>query len=441
MIYKAKYILAEVDRVLEDGEVLVLDGEIRAVGRDLKSSWPDEAVTDLGDCVILPGFVNAHSHIEATLSRNRWDGLNLWDWLEKLAFHKDRAPSAEAIRASAMVGAAECAASGITCLGDCAYSGIAAEAMEAAGVRGVVYREVFGQSMGDAYKEKFARFLDSVGQMRAGLSSRIEMGISPHSVYTSSPDVLKLTNEKCAELRMPVAIHLAETLGEEDYTLTGSGPLADWRARLGYPAMVSGKRPVAHLEAAGLVRKGVCLAHCVHLLPDEIELVASSGAGVAHCPRSNAFLGSGVAPLVGLTAASDRIGVGTDSAGSCMRLDFFEELRYAMGLARAVGEDAGIITAKDIVKLATIGGARALGLADRIGTLELGKRADFIAIDLSDHLAEENLYLSIVSGSGSEVVLSVVDGREVVRDGKPVRVDAAEWRARLKSVTEQAGVG
>jgi len=166
--------------------------------------------------------------------------------------------------------------------------------------------------------------------------------------------------------------------------------------------------------------------------------VARSGVGVAHCPRSNAYLGAGIAPVARLVVAGADVGIGTDSAGSSLRLDFFEEMRFALGLQRARAEDAAVLTAKDVLKLATIGGARSLGLADRIGTIEPGKRADMIAVDLSEMLSSENIWLAVVSRSPSDVRLVVVDGVEVVRDGLPAGLDLDALRADLEG---HLGVG
>ncbi len=215
---------------------------------------------------------------------------------------------------------------------------------------------------------------------------------------------------------MPTCVHIAETDAEAQYTVSGTGPIADLRRRQGYEPMVSGKRPVRVLEDAGLLRGGTLLAHCVHLEDDEIELIAASGAGVAHCPRSNAYLGAGVMRLGRMRQAGVRTGLGTDSAASCLTLDFFEEMRFALGLHRAFAEDAGALLAKDVLELATAGGAQALGLDDRIGRLEPGMRADMIAIDLGSMLPGEDVHLAVISRTPADVKLRLVDGVELEPD-------------------------
>lgn len=418
IIYRADYVLPMTDaEVLEHAEVWIENGRIREVGQQISSFHPNVELCDLGKSAILPGFVNAHSHVDPTFKKNFCDAQNLWDWLRELGFRNNGVPFRDLLLASAKLGVAECARSGITCLGDCTISGAAAEAIDSAGLRGVVYKEVFGQSMGENYPEEMARAVDNVSRLQAACSSRLTIGLSPHSVYTSSPEALEYCANTCAELYIPVSMHVAETAAELDYTIHGTGPIADMREEcFGYEPMASGLRPVGVLQKAGLLREGVSLAHCVHLNDDEINLLAASGVGIAHCPRSNAYLGGGIAPITKLRQAGATIGLGTDSSASCMRLDFFEEMRFALGLHRAVAEDARVLLAKDVLKLATSGGAEVLGLGDEIGRLESGMRADVIAVDLRAMLLGENVYLSVMSRSPEDVVLRMVNGKLVEPD-------------------------
>ena len=431
VIYRAKYLLPMAGaKSIENGEVWVENGRIREVGQAVTNFHPEAEVCDLGEAAILPGFVNAHSHVEYTLSRNTRDGLNFWDWIESVGFRRDKTPPREVMLASARLGAALCAESGVTCFGDCSCTGIAAEAVDGLGARGVVFKEIFGQSMGDDYPARVAVAIDEISHLQSRLSGRIKVGISPHAVYTTNSDVLKLCAESCAELDMPVGIHIGETRAEAEYTVAGTGPIAAFRRRQGYEPMVSGLRPVRVLEEAGLLRESVSLAHCVHVTEDEIDLIAGSGAGVVHCARSNAFLGEGVAPIARLLSAGARVGLGTDSAASCLRLDFFEEMRFALAMHRAVAEDAGVLPAKDVLKLATRGGAEALGLGDEIGRLEPGMRADMIAVSLGDMLPGEDIHLAVLSKSPADVILRMVDGARIQPD---VEARAAELRELMET--------
>jgi 5-methylthioadenosine/S-adenosylhomocysteine deaminase len=316
-------------------------------------------------------------------------------------------------------------------MGDSTFTGAAAEAMGIVGLRGIAYCELFGQSMGDNYAQNFANKLNDAHELQARSSALVKIGLSPHTVYTSNIEVLELCAKSCADMGIPIALHLAETRAEADYTVHGTGPIADWRKRMDRPPMISGLSPTLALQKAGLLRKGVSMAHCVHVSDDEIEVIARSGASVAHCPRSNAYLGCGIAPITKFISAGATVGLGTDSEGSCMRFDFFEEMRFALGMARASRQDATVMTANDILRLATIGGAETLGLEKLVGTLEIGKRADIIAIDLDDTLPDEDLALAVISRSPSDIIMVMADGVEIVKDGRPANVDMDEYKAKL----------
>lgn len=413
MIYKAKRVYPMEGRIVENGEVLVDGCRIGAVGEGLSASHPNQPVTDLGTCALLPGFVNAHSHIDYTLRRNLVDALNFWDWIERVGFNKNRSPAYGELLGSARVGARELVRSGVTCLADSTYSGAAAEAMAELGLRGIAYKEIFGQSMGEDYGPRFAAALDEVAKLREKMPERIKIGISPHAIYTSNRELLELCAKACRELGMPIAIHLAEVAAEVRYSLDGTGPMADLRRRSGYEPMVNGTTPGRYLADVGLLQPGVSLAHCVCVDGEEIGLIARSGASVAHCPRSNAYLGSGVAPIPAMMNAGAPVGLGTDSAGSCMRFDFFEEMRFVLAMHRAAAQDATVITAKQVLEMATVGGARALGLDGEVGTLGVGKRADMIAVDMSATHPDEEPYLAILSRSPEDVRLAMVDGIEL----------------------------
>ena len=317
MIYQGKYVIPIAGDPSRNGQVLVRNGQICGVGVDLDKLHTGEDICDLSNCALLPGFVNAHSHIDYTLSQNTCDGLNLWDWLDNVAFGKGRVPDYGQLVQSATLGAAKCASSGITCVGDSSFSGAAADGLGAVGLRGIVYRELFGQSMGNEYREKFSKFTEDVRLKQSEFSGLIKVGISPHTIYTSNREVLELCANANVELGIPIALHLAETWAEAEYSISGTGPLADWRCKRGYRPMTSGLSPTRYLGEVGLLRRGVCLAHCVHIDEEEAELIAKSGASVAHCPRSNAFLGAGIAPLTSFIKNEIPVGLGTDSLASC----------------------------------------------------------------------------------------------------------------------------
>jgi len=433
MIYTSRWILPIDGDPIEQGEIVISDGKIAWVGRGFAADHPNEPVRDLGDCAVLPGFVNAHAHLDYTLSRPASDALNLWDWIPQVGFSKSNPPSDGFVRASATIGAARCAQSGVTCIGDSSYTGLSSVAIGAVGLRGIVYREFFGQSWGEAYSERFREKLDQAIEAGSRAAGLVKVGLSPHSIYSTNREVLELCAEYCAELCIPIAIHAAETRAETQCSRYGTGPIADMRRGFGFEPMVVGATPIRFLGEVGLLREGVSLAHCVHVDECEVELIASSGAGVAHCPRSNANLGCGVAPLSELAAAGAVIGLGTDSAASAGNLDFFQEMRFALAVHRAARQDAGALTAKKVVEMATVGGAEALGLADQIGTLSAGKRADIIAVRLGEDAFCPDPYLAVLSRSPGDVETVLVDGVEIARAGCVHGVDLAEVERQAQS--------
>ncbi|MGQ9455561.1 MAG: amidohydrolase family protein [Armatimonadota bacterium] len=432
MIYRSEYVLPIDGCVITHGEVLVREGRIAAVGSNLSKVYVDEPLTDLGKCALLPGFVNTHCHLDYTFTRNAFDGKNLWEWIESAAFNRARRPDIEVVRLSAILGAGELILTGVTCIADSSFTGAAVDAIEEVGQRGIVYLEIFGQSLGTDR----ARFIDEkladVLELGNTCSSRIRIGISPHSVYSSDRETLELCAQRCVSAGIPVAIHASETWAEAEYLISGTGPVAELRRRMGYEPMVAGVRPISYLAQVGLLRAGVCLAHCVDLCEEEVELVACSGVGVAHCPGSNAFLGCGIAPVSELAKRGARVGIGTDSAGTRIRFDFFEEMRLALALQRVRTRDASSVSARDTVEWATRGGAEALGMGNLVGTLEPGKFADLIAVDLADVLPSEDIWLAVLSRCREDVRLVVIDGVELVRDGKLLGLSLSEVRRELE---------
>jgi cytosine/adenosine deaminase-related metal-dependent hydrolase len=267
------------------------------------------------------------------------------------------------------------------------------------GLRAIVYLEVFAREADDAerqYAEKRALVAET---------DLVRIGISPHAPYTCSVDVYAW----CLSLGVPVGTHLAESASENAWLLDGSGPFAPIGGLLVPP---TGKRAVASLDA--ILGPDILCAHCVDLEPGEIALLAERDVPVAHCPRSNALLGCGIAPLAELRAAGLTIGLGTDSPASVPSFDMFEELRTAIVLARARERRPGALLAADALRLATLDAARALRLDSHVGTLEPGKRADLAVVSLAGspyHPVEDPAASVVLGGSPERVLETIVDGR------------------------------
>lgn len=410
MIYKAAFILPISNEPILKGYIGISeDGEINYIGDKKPSSF--DTLKDLGNCILMPGFVNAHSHIEYSHSRGLADGKNLWDWIETIGYKHGKMLSLEDAYCSALDGAQECLKSGITCLGDSSFFGASVQAIEDTGIRGIIYFEIFGQSAGDSYVKVIDEKLDKIKNLSVIKPSTISFGLSPHSIYTSDDNTLTY----CAKLAadgLPIAMHLAETDAENDYSLNGTGNLAILRKKMGYEPMVRNCRAFEVIERAGLLRDNVCLAHCVSLNPDEISKLVLSKVGIAHCPRSNAFLGTGIAYFSDFINYGASVGLGTDSSASSGSYNFFEEMRFSIACSRQLKKDAGILLSENVVKAATIGSARALGLGNCIGSLEVGKKADMIAFDISAFSESADPYNMVVLSNPKDIRMVVINGQE-----------------------------
>jgi 5-methylthioadenosine/S-adenosylhomocysteine deaminase len=399
---------------IRDGAVAIGDdGRIAAVGpaAELGAGERHEG------CVIVPGFVNAHSHIEYACYAGFGDGLPFGPWIT-LHVTRKQALDLDDMTAIARLGAAQCLRSGITTIGDASFAGAAAAAADELGLRAVIYLEVFG---GPEAVE--TRFLPERERIAGSLSDRVVVGISPHAPYTCTLDLYAA----CLELDVPVATHFAESLGEQEWMTTGGGA---WEGILPAgllppPPLQTGIRALAE---HGLLTSAILAAHCVHVDADEIELLARHDVAVAHCPRSNAYLGCGVAPLEQLRAAGIRVGIATDSPASTPSFDMFAEMRAAIEAARARARRPDALGAAEALELATLGGARALGLDSEIGSLGVGKRADLAIISLAETSFvpwEDPATAVVLGGSPQHVVETLVEGLRTSEKG-------IEWHALIE---------
>jgi 5-methylthioadenosine/S-adenosylhomocysteine deaminase len=429
-VYSADWVLPVDGPPIRDGAVSVEDGRIAAVGTAAELGTGER----FEDAAIIPGFVNAHSHLEYAVYAGFGEGLG--DFAEWIALHVERKSRIgwEEFVAIARLGAAECLASGITTVGDCSYSGATARACDELGLRAIVFLEVFGADPVAALQ----RFAELRARVEDCFSERVRPGVSPHAPYTVTLE----TYRACAGLGLPLQTHLSESRSELRYLEDGSGPWGGYRQLLVPPAGTTGPRLLAE---AGLLGPGVSAAHCVEVDAEEIELLAASGTGVVHCPRSNGYLGCGVAPVADLRAAGVRVGLGTDSPASAPSFDAFEELRTAIVSARARERRADALTASDALGLATLGSARALGLESEVGSLAVGKRADLAVVSLEGspyHPWEDPATAVVLGGSPDRVITTLVDGEARYERGgfewHELRRTAASARSRMLGLRASA---
>jgi 5-methylthioadenosine/S-adenosylhomocysteine deaminase len=355
--------------VLEDHAVAVRDGKIEAVlpGAQAAVRFPDHAQVLLDDHVLIPGLVNAHTHAAMSLMRGLSDDLPLMRWLQEHIWPAEaKHASPQFVRDGTLLACAEMLRGGITCFNDMYFFPEAAH--EAASLAGI--RVALGLIVID-FPTAYAS--DPDDYLRKGLALRDRLGdrplvsfcLAPHAPYTVSDASFRKIGTLAAELDLPVHVHLHETEDE-----------------IARSVAEHGVRPLERLQRLGLVAPNLIAVHAVHLTGAEIELLGRHGCSVAHCPSSNLKLASGFAPIQSLLESNVNVALGTDGAASNNRLDILQEMRTAALLAKAVAGNAEAMPAHVALRAATLGGANALGLGARTGSIEPGKAADLVAVEL-----------------------------------------------------------
>jgi 5-methylthioadenosine/S-adenosylhomocysteine deaminase len=421
---------------LERGSVVVRDGAIIAVGpsSEVDSKYSAKTVIRAGGHAVTPGFVNAHTHVPMTLFRGIADDRDLMDWLTNFIFPAEaKNVDREFVKWGTRLAAAEMIRTGTTTFADMYYfeSDIARET-KAAGLRGVLGETLIDFPAPDnkTWDAMIAYMRDYAKEWKG--DRLITPAFAPHAPYTVSKEHLQQVRALATELGIPILIHVSETKDE----------LRQVAER------ANGMTPGAYLDSIGFLGDDVVAAHGVHLTSGELKTFAARKTGVAHCPESNQMLASGVAPVVEMIQAGVEVGLGTDGpAGSNNNLDMVEEMASAARLQKVMRNDPKAISAREVLRLATIGGAQVLGLGDKIGTLERGKRADIAIIDLQQVRTQPVYSVEsaiVYAASGSAVVTTIVDGRILMRRGKVLTVDekavtrkAAEYREKILKSLEK----
>ncbi len=433
---------------IENGEVVVQGDRIMAVrpaptAADSPAAGLQDAeggVCNFGNAILMPGLVNVHTHVDYTVMRGLLEDMDFSRWIQGLQMRK-AALTWEDWLASATLGAAEAVAGGVTTIGDCTDSGAAAYGAKTLGLRGIIYQEVFGiderQTVGEIIAELGAKVAALESETNGTL---LRVGISPHAPYTVRAALLRELAALADAQNHAVCIHAAESRAEAELLRSGTGAIAEMFARRGIVWDAPHTSTVAYLDGLGIVGPRTLLVHGVQVSARDRDIVRNRGAAWAHCPKSNAKLGNGVAPLGILAdfrreADTDelrpwgRIGLGSDSMASNNTMDLFEEMRFAVLMQRGARHRIEAMTAREAVHLATIGGANALNMGNEIGSLTPGKRADLCVVRLGDlhSLPAYNPYNALVyAARASDVVLTMING--------VIRYDArqnAPWLARF----------
>jgi cytosine/adenosine deaminase-related metal-dependent hydrolase len=435
-IFSARWVLPIISPVIENGAVAFEGSNIIAVGpqTEIVSRFPDSRIEDFGAAAILPGFVNVHSHLELTVMRGflEREENDFVAWLRKLTVAR-LAMTAEDLLVSATCGAIEAARAGVTCLGDAssaARQGI--KALQGVGLRGIVYQESFGPDPKLA-GENVAKLREQISELRLLEDGLVRVGLSPHAPYTVSGPQLELISRLALDEQIPLMIHAAESQAEKLFMLKGEGPFAEGLRARGIEWQAPGVSTIQYLKRHGVLETRPLLAHCINVDDSDLELIKQRSAGIAHCPKSNAKLGHDRAPFAEFIARGLNVGLGSDSVASNNTCDMLEEARFATLLAR-LGRATAPVSAEQALFAATLGGARAMGRDDQIGALAPGMQADITIVSLDgthQQPMRDPAAALVFASSGCDVLLTLVAGNEIYRDGCVSSVDESEFRERL----------
>jgi len=416
--YRAQWVVPIATPPIREGVVAVDGAHIAYVGSG--DAGPAGEELQLGNAVLMPGLVNAHCHLELTVMRGFLEDLDFRRWILRLTNARRAVLDRDALLDSARYGLEEGVRAGVTTYADTCESGVVVQAMREAGVRGIVYQEVFGPDPARC-AESIAGLRELVAGLRYLETPLVRVGVSPHAPYTVSDELFRATADLAREQRLPMAIHIAESELEWALVVDGAGSFAEGLRRRGITVGPRGASPIQLLARLGVLDTRPLLIHCVRIDGRDIESVAGSGSTIAHCPASNAKLGHGTAPIDEILAAGIPVGLGSDSVASNNRMDIVEEARLALLAQRTRMRSCETPEAVDVLEMATIGGARALGLDTVVGTLEVGKQADLVAFSLEGSgPVQDPIAATVFSITGCRACFVTVSGKPLVRNGQLV---------------------
>lgn len=449
MILSAKYLLKGNGYHVEDGAVLVRGERIVEVGTkaELVARHPDEPVEDFGEAAIMPGFVNAHSHMEYATMGGIIEDVPYASWKGYIV-QKSALMTSEDWDDAALLGALDAIRAGITSISDVTATGAPLHACLATGLHGVIYREVTAAEKRDVDRAMDLATAD-VARWRGEVAGRcVGVGIGPDSLYAVNPEVLRRIGDY-AQDGTPVAIHIAESREECDFIRYGSSPFAlaaegpeaeAYEGIQSHAFLPMGVTPVRYALNWGILYAPNVLAiHCVHVDAADIERLRANDVRVAVCPRSNAKLGCGVAPIAKLRAAGIVVGLGTSSPAAADSIDMLEEMRFGLLLERGIDSGEEFLRGSDIMRMATYDSACALGIDAEVGSIEEGKRADITVVDLSrSNQSPTHAPNSCVvhTTNRDDILMTMIDGRQVWRRGVgfSLNVDLGRLTARAKEM-------
>ncbi len=395
-------------RILERGSVAIEGDKITAVGKDVKERA--DTVIDARGKAVLPGLINAHTHLSMTLLRGVADDMPLMEWLNTKIWPIEVNLTGQDSYLGALLGSLEMIKSGTTCFADqYFFMEDVARAVEEAGLRAMLSYGIIEMDDPKRRESELRAGEKLVKTCHGTAGGRIQTMFGPHAAYTCSPECLMQVKELAKKYKVGIHTHISETQDEVD------------RITKKY-----GKRPVEHLDSIGFLGPEVLAAHCIWLNEPEIAVIRKQGVKPVHNPVSNMKTASGVAPVPEMLAAGIPVALGTDGAASNNSLDMFSEMKFAALLSKAHKLDPTVMPAQVVLEMATINGAIALGLQDKIGSLEVGKKADIVVVDMKkSHLAPMHNVIShlVYSAVGGDVDTVMVDGKVLMQESRVLTLD------------------
>ena len=399
------------------GDVLIRDGRIADVGGEIDNTVDE--VIDARGCAVLPGFIQTHIHLCQTLFRGAADDLSLIDWLKQRVWPMEAAHTPESIRASAQLGVAELIKGGTTCaltMETVRHTEEVLRVIEETGFRATVGKCMMdkGDDVPAELREQARASIDAslrlIEKWHSAADGRIRCCFAPRFAISCTKELLSEVARLARERGVMIHSHASENNGECEIV-----------------ERETGLRNVAYLDSLGISGSHVVLAHCIHLADEEMQTVAATKTNVAHCPSSNLKLGSGIARIAEMLDRGISVSLGADGAACNNRLDMFTEMRTAALLQKAL-HGPEVVPAIRALRMATIDGARAMGLDKEIGSIEVGKRADVMLVDLNGiHSSPSADLVSalVYSVQATDVRTTIIDGQVVMRDRKLTTLDEA----------------
>ena len=429
IIIKNSYIITMDNKMSEfkKSSLVIKDGNIIAIGNheDIEKRYNAPEVIDGSNKLVMPGLINTHTHAAMTMFRGYADDIHLQEWLYDHIFPIEQEfVTANNVTLGTKLAIAEMLRGGTTTFNDMYYYiDEMAKVVDKTGIRAILSKSLidFPAPNSPTPEEGIQKTIKNIQKWNE--NPRITIAVAAHALYSCSPDLIIKAKKIADEYNVPLNIHIAETLTEFEAVTEEFG-----------------LSPVSYLNSLGVLDKNMIAAHCVHLTPEDILLIAEKGVGVAHNPQCNMKIASGVAPIPGLMEAGAKIGIGTDGPASNNDLDMFDEMRTTAFLHKLNSDDPTVMDAQSVVKLATIDGARVLGMDGQIGSLEIGKKADIIILDMKKPHAHPryNIYSLIVySLKSSDVETVIVDGKIVMKNRNIINIEEDVLYERIDSLATE----